>query len=59
MALESASAAAATVSNPDEFPGKANTNEKNVYNNAFFDIYCYCQKPHTYESIDKYMVQCF
>ena len=54
MAIESA--AAATASNQDEFLGKANTNEKNVYNNAFFDIYCYCQKPHTYEAIDKYMV---
>ena len=55
MAQESA--AAATVANQeDEAPGKANTNENNVYNNAFYDIYCYCQKPHNYETIDKYMV---
>ena len=44
---------------PVTFEGKPYQNEHNRYNSTFFDLYCYCRRPHQAEIIDKYMVQCF
>ncbi|CDW89145.1 loc398523 partial [Stylonychia lemnae] len=34
-------------------------NEKNYYNHNFLDSYCYCKKPHTFEIMDQFMIQCY
>ena len=39
--------------------GKAHTNDDNIYNMTFFDIYCNCKKPHSAELIDNFMIQCY
>lgn len=31
-------------------------NEKNKYNQNFFDCYCYCKEPHDPSKIDKFMI---
>ena len=35
------------------------SNEKNVYNDTFFDIYCHCKKPYSEKVSHKFMIQCF
>ena len=34
-------------------------NQNNFYNQNFFDCYCYCKKPHSFEYIENYMIECY
>lgn len=34
-------------------------NDNNKYNQTYFDCYCYCKKPHSYEEIETFMIECY
>ena len=34
-------------------------NDKNIYNDTFFDIYCHCKKPYDVRNLTGFMLECY